>query len=292
MPRVTANGLGIEYVESGPKDGEPIVLINGLAGQLVDWPPALVASLADRGFRTIVFDNRDAGLSSALDELGVPDLPGIGAGTVAPPYSVMDMASDVVGLLDALGIDSAHLLGASMGGVVAEAVAFDHPARVRSLNLAMTAGMHPVLEEPFRSSAMQAKPDVLDRETVIGRDTAGFMWCGGPNEVIVDETQARERAVRRYERSYRPISGMRHVAANIGLPDRRSELADLRMPTLVLHGEDDPVVPVKYGEELAAAIPGARLIIALRRGHQEEWLAEPRYVEAIVENTQRTTIDN
>jgi pimeloyl-ACP methyl ester carboxylesterase len=284
MPRIAANGIEFEYVESGPSDGEVILLINGLAGQLVDWPAGLLGALADRGFRTIVFDNRDIGLSSELDDLGVPDLAGIADGTASAPYTLVDMGHDAVALLDALGIDRAHILGASMGGSVAQALVLDHPERVRSLTVAMTSALNAFTDEPFLTSVKQAKPVERDRETVIAADVAGFRWMGAPGD-FVSEADAVTRAERRYDRSYRPAAAMRHVAAILGTPDRRAEFAAVRVPTLVLHGQDDPLIIVNHGRKLAAAIPGSRLIVAPLRGHQEDWLVE--HIDAIVENTRR-----
>jgi len=284
MPRTAANGLQLEYLERGPADGEAIILINGLAGQLVDWPDALLHGLAARGLRAIVFDNRDAGLSTELTHLGVPDLSGIVDRGEAPPYTLVDMGQDVVALLDALDIERAHVLGASMGGSIAQAVALDHPDRVRTLTVAMTAPFQPFRDEPFLSTVTQASPLERDRDTVIAGDLAGFRWLGGPG-AYVSEADARVRAERRYDRSYRPPAALRHIAAILGSPDRRAELAELRVPTLVLHGEDDPLIDVRNGRALAAAIEAARLIVAPARGHQEDWLVE--YVDDIFENTQR-----
>lgn len=287
MPRAAVKDLDIEYLELGAPDGDPMLLIMGLAGQLIDWPENVRDALVERGFRIILFDNRDSGLSSHLDDLGVPDLPGIAAGTATAPYTVSSMAEDAIGLLDALQVDSAHVLGVSLGGVIAQVVALNHPQRVRSLNLAMTSGSRAFSAEPLRSGILLTKPDRLDREVVIANDVAGYMWCGSPYEVIVDEKRARERAVRRYERSYRPSSAMRHVAAALDAPERLNDLANLRIPTLVLHGEDDPIAPIAEGRQLASAIHDSQFMSAERRGHQPEWLSEPEYADAIEANSRR-----
>lgn len=284
MARIVANGLQFEYEVRGPAGGEPILLINGLAGQLVDWPEALLAGLVARGFRTITFDNRDIGLSTELDHLGLPDLAAIAEDRMAPPYTLIDMGGDVAALLKALGISRAHVLGASMGGSIAQAFVLEYPDRALSLTAAMTAPLQAFRGEPFLTSVKQASPLARDRQEVIAADVVGFRWMGGPGQ-FVSQADALARAERRYDRSYRPRAAMRHIAAVIGSPDRRDELAGVQVPTLVLHGEDDPLIVAANGRELAAAIPNARLIVAPLRGHQEDWLVE--YVDVIAENSRR-----
>ncbi|MBN9155277.1 MAG: alpha/beta hydrolase [Microbacterium sp.] len=284
MSRIAANDIEFEYAEYGQAGGEPIIIINGLAGQLVDWPEMLLHELAARGLHVIVFDNRDAGLSTELAHLGEPDLAGVVNDALEPPYTLVDMGDDVVALLDALDIEKAHVLGASMGGSIAQAVALDHPDRVCTLTVAMTTPFRPFRDEPFLSTVTQASPVERDRDTVIAGDVAGFRWLGGPGG-FVSEADARVRAERRYDRSYRPRAALRHIAAILGSPDRRAELGRLDVPALVLHGEDDPLIDVRNGRALAAAITGARLVVAPLRGHQEDWLVE--YVDDIFENTQR-----
>lgn len=284
MPQINVRDLEIAYEERGPADGEPMLLIMGIAGQLIDWPEPVLDALTRRGFRLILIDNRDAGLSTELTGLGVPDLAAIADGTVAAPYTAVDMAQDAVGVLDALGLDSVHILAVSMGATVAQAIALDHPERVRSLALVMSAPLEPLRFEPFRSAMAAARPVFREREVAISTDTAGFLSCGSPREQIVDEAAARRYAERRYDRSYRPEAGMRHVAVVLGAPYRLAELASIRIPTVVLHGDDDPVVPLAEGRKLSEAIPGSRFLVAERRGHQPLWLAEERYADAIAQN--------
>lgn len=280
MPRMSTPTVEIEYEEHGPPSGAPLLLVMGLSGHLIDWPRSVVAGLVDRGFRVVVFDNRDAGLSSEMVDAGIPDLAALLDGSGQTPYLLSDLAGDAFALLDGLGIDRAHVLGASMGGMVAQEMALASPDRVLSLVLAMTSA-----NNPFRGESGQAllalSPDRLDRQSVIANSVLQFHASGSPALQLVSDEEAVANATRRYDRSYRPAGTMRQVAAILGSPDRSRALTRLDVPTLVLHGRDDPLIEVGEGRNLAALIPGASLVVADERGHQLVWLSEPLYLDAM-----------
>jgi pimeloyl-ACP methyl ester carboxylesterase len=269
MSSVRANGLTIEYEEFGPTEAPPILLVMGLGMQLVAWPDSLCEALAGRGFRVVRFDNRDVGLSTRMPSRGrlattaalaraLVRLP------VRPPYTLDDMARDAAGLMDALKIGAAHVVGASMGGMIAQILAAEHPERVKSLTSIMSA---PSRVSP-RPKVLRAllRPMPRDREAAIRRMNAFFRLVGGSQYPPTDAelTAKVDRSVRR---SYRPDGFARQLIAIEAAPSRIPMLGRVRAPTLVLHGSDDPLVPPSGGKMTAAAIPGARLRIVPGMGH-------------------------
>jgi len=269
MTSVRANGITIEYQEFGPPDAPPILLIMGLGMQLVAWPDSLCEGLAARGFRVVRFDNRDVGLSSRMPSPGplattamltraVLRLP------VRPPYTLDDMARDAVGLMDALGIAAAHVVGASMGGMIAQILAAQHPDRVKSLVSIMSSPAR-LMPRPKVVRAL-LKPMPRDREQAIRRMNAFFRLVGGAGYAPTD-AELRAKIERSVRRSYRPDSFVRHVIAIGAGRSRVAMLRRVRAPTLVLHGADDPLVPPLGGKMTAAAVPGARLRIVPGMGH-------------------------
>jgi pimeloyl-ACP methyl ester carboxylesterase len=273
MPQVKANGIDIEYESFGPADRETVLLIMGLSGQLTMWPVDLCNELVARGYRAIRFDNRDVGLSTKFDAAGMPDMAAIFgavmAGKTAPaPYSLDDMAKDAVGLLDALGIKRAHIAGASMGGMIAQLVAANHPERVLSLTSIMSTTGNPALP--------QAKPEIMgllmtpapegDMEAAIQRGIKVFQTIGSPG-FPTDEKILREWITRDVKRSNYPVGVARQMAAIVSNGDRREKLKKVKAPTVVLHGADDPLVPVEGGKDTAASIAGAELRIVPGMGH-------------------------
>ena len=275
MPQAQANGLTLEYDVTGPADGEPVLLIMGLGGQMTRWPVAFVEELASRGLRVIRFDNRDVGLSSKLDAAGLPDMPGIfraiseGKPPVAP-YTLSDMAADAVGLLDALGIRRAHIVGASLGGMVAQLVAADYPDRTLSLTSIMSSSGNRELP-PAKPEAIAVLndrgPDPLkDLEGYLAHAVKGQKVVGSPG-YPADPQALRERILSDFNRCYSPAGFARQYAAAMVSPDRRPKLATIKAPTVVIHGADDPLVPLAAGEDTAANIPGAELIVIPGMGH-------------------------
>jgi pimeloyl-ACP methyl ester carboxylesterase len=273
MPQIRANGLSFEYDITG--EGEPILLIMGLGGQMTRWSDAFVARLAARGYKVIRFDNRDVGLSQKLDAAGPPDMAAImtayAEGRAAPAaYNLSDMAADADALLAALGIERAHIVGASMGGMIAMLVAAEHPERTLSLTSIMSSTGNRDLP-PARPEAMAVlntpAPDPNhDLEGYLANAVAGARVIGSPAYPEGD-AEVRARALRDFRRCYYPVGFQRQYAAVVATGDRRPKLATITAPTIVVHGEADPLVPVEGGRDTAANIPGAELVIIPGMGH-------------------------
>ena len=273
MPTVRSNGIDIAYEERG--EGEPLVLAAGIGMQLVAWPDAFLDKLAARGLRVIVFDHRDVGESTKLKELGVPPVQKlIGRALlglpVSAPYTLFDMADDVAGLLDALGIQRAHLAGVSMGGMVAQAAVIRHGARWKSLVSLMSqpggSGARLLtVSKPF--AAMKLLGSVpRSRAEAVAKQVDFFRAVGSPG-FRRDDSLVAESAGRAYDRSFHPPGFARHFAAILATGDMRSRLRDVRVPSLVLHGADDPLIRPSHGKDTASSIPGARLKIIDGWGH-------------------------
>jgi len=283
MTTVRANGITLEYVETGQRDAPVILLIMGLGMQLVAWPEPLCEGLAARGFRVIRFDNRDVGLSTRMPSARPLATAAMMARAslrlpVRPPYSLNDMARDAVGLMDALKIDRAHVVGASMGGMIAQIVAIEHPERVRSLTSIMSTPDRPMP----RSSVLRAlvRPRPRSREMAARRMAEFFRLIAGSAYPPTD-AELRARVERSMLRSYRPDAFTRQLIAIQAAPSRVGMLRRVRAPTLVLHGDEDPLVPLAGGKKTAAAIPGARLRIVPGMGHFLPEALVPLLIEEI-----------
>ncbi len=275
MARTQANGITIEYELSGPAQGPVLLMIHGVGAQLIRWPPALIGGLETAGFRTLRFDNRDIGLSSHMDEQGLPDLAAVAAARAQGrepvlPYTLSDMAADAVGLLDGLGIAAAHLLGVSLGGMVAQVMAIEHGARVRSLNLFMTHSGNPDLPpsnpDALAILATRAPDPQRDRGAYLDHQVALNRALGSPR-YPTPEAELRTLAARAADRAYNPAGPARQLAVGRGAPDRRAWLSKLSVPTLVVSGSDDPLFPPECGRDLAASIAGAWLLELGGMGH-------------------------
>lgn len=262
--RVPANGLEIEVETDGEGAGRPtVLLVMGLGMQLVAWPRALVDALVHAGFQVVRFDNRDMGRSTWLDHLGAPNMVWEFAKhklgmPMAPPYTIQDMALDTLGVLDALGIAHAQVVGASMGGMVAQRVALAAPERVASLCSLMSSSGAAGLPGPRFAAwqAMLSRPASHALPDVEAFYVRLFQAIGSPGHPMPeDELRARIREAA--ARGYHPVGTLRQVAAIAADTGRARELARLRLPTLVIHGEDDPLVPIACGEDCARRIPGA-----------------------------------
>jgi pimeloyl-ACP methyl ester carboxylesterase len=278
MPTVTTPNTGIEifYEDHGDPAHDVILLVMGLGAQLTLWPDELVAALAGEGFRVIRYDNRDIGLSQKFEGARAPSLPiqvlrkKIGF-PAKVPYTLKDMADDGIGLLSALGIDKAHVVGASMGGMIVQLMAIHHAERLLTMTSIMSTtgnGSLPQADKP----AMQALIAPLkgtDEETLVAHGLNIVRNIGSPDsaEFPFDEPAQRERVLKNVRRSVYPAGLPRQLAAIIDDGDRTARLGAVRTPTLVLHGEADPLVKLPGGEATAAAIPGARLVTFPGWGH-------------------------
>ncbi|HEY1879336.1 MAG TPA: alpha/beta hydrolase [Caulobacteraceae bacterium] len=294
MPQIAANGLHFEYDITG--EGEPLLLIMGLGGQMTLWRDVFVAKLAARGYRVIRFDNRDIGLSEKLDHLGPPDMGAVlkayGEGRVADaPYNLSDMADDAAAVLTALGIDRAHIVGASMGGMIAQLVAADHPEKTLSLTSIMsTTGnrdLPPAKPEAMAVLGRPAPDPTKDMEGFLASGYAASKVIGSPG-YPAEEAEYRAFAKANALRSYYPVGFQRQYAAVLASPDRRAKLATISVPTLVIHGEDDPLVPIEGGRDTAANIPGAELLTIPGMGHDVPPALYDTLVEAIDGVARRT----
>jgi pimeloyl-ACP methyl ester carboxylesterase len=288
MPRVTANGLELEYETFGDPTDPPLVLIMGLSAQMTTWPEGFCNLLAEQGYHVIRFDNRDIGLSTYFDDLPKVDLPAVlGGDFTTAPYRLSDFADDTIGLLDALGIAKAHIVGASMGGMIAQQLTIDHPDRVRSLcSIMSTTGDRKVGQSTEAAMAVLLRPAAGDRETIIANAVAGRKVIGSPGyptsneELIAGATAAHDRA-------FHPAGVLRQMAAVVASPDRTEGLHKVTVPTTVIHGGDDPLVNVSGGEATATAVPGASLLIIPGMGHDLPTALWSKIADAIVANAQK-----
>ncbi len=268
IERARGNGLTIAYEALGDPADPPLILVAGLGRQLIGWPDGFLRALIDRGHFVVRFDNRDVGESTHLHDVPQPDLRASLAGDASSaPYSLSDMAADAAGLLDALGIDSAHLAGASLGGMIAQTVAIEHPDRVRSLTSIMsTTGERSAAQATPEALAVLFQPPARSREEAVDRAVAGARVIGSPG-FPMDEEAIRDVAARAFDRGYDPRGIARQLAAVQASGDRTEALRALRVPTLVIHGEEDPLIPATGGRATAAAIEGAELLTIPGMGH-------------------------
>lgn len=291
--RVPSNGIEIELDDQGPPGGEPVLLVMGLGMQLIAWPDELVQLLVERGFRVLRIDNRDAGLSTQLDELGVPNLAWAALRyamhlPVSAPYGIADMAADVVGVLDVLGLPAVHVCGASMGGMVSQHLAAAHPARVKSLTLMMTttgARRLPQARAHVRR-ALLARPASRREADIVEHLMRIVSLIGSPGFPPAPE-MLRERLTTAVRRAWRPAGTVRQIAAIAADGDRSALVQAIRAPTRVIHGEADPLVPVAAAHDLAARIPGAVLDVVPGMGHDLPQPLLSRFAQGIAENAAR-----
>jgi pimeloyl-ACP methyl ester carboxylesterase len=288
VPDVRSNGLEIHYETLGDPSDPPMLLIMGIGAQLIDWPAEFCAQLAARGFHVILMDNRDAGLSSALDDLGVPDVPAIIGGDMSTvAYLFSDMADDAAGLLKALDIKRAHVIGTSMGGMIAQQLVIDHPDLAASLcSIMSTTGDRTVGRATPEALAAITRPAATSRDDAITRGAAGSRVIGSPAYPASDD-ELRRRAAAKYDRSFRPAGTARQMSAIVASPDRTAALHDVTVPTVVIHGEEDPLVGVSGGRATAAAVPGAELVTFPGMGHDLPRQLWPQIIDAIVRNARR-----
>jgi pimeloyl-ACP methyl ester carboxylesterase len=261
-------GIELAYEPFGAPSDPPLLLVMGLATQMLGWPDEFCAQLAGRELFVVRFDNRDVGLSTHLDDAGAPDVPAALMGdTSSAAYTLSDMARDVVGLLDRLGVESAHVVGASMGGMIAQTLAIEHPERVRTLTSIMsTTGDPRVGGATQQALGVLLAPPARDRAEAIERTVATYRVIGSPGYKL-DEPALRERAGLSFDRGYDPAGAGRQLLAVLAADDRTERLRRLRVPTLVIHGRADPLVASSGGRATAAAVPGAELVELDGMGH-------------------------
>jgi pimeloyl-ACP methyl ester carboxylesterase len=283
---VRSNDIEIEYESLGDPGDPALLLIMGLGAQLIDWPDEFCGQLAGRGFQVIRFDNRDAGRSTGFDALGVPDVPAILQGAVdKAPYLLADLAADAAGLLDALAIERAHIVGVSMGGMIAQQLTLDHPDRVLSLaSIMSTTGDPRVGGATAEAAAALGRPPAASRAEAIAGAVASSRVLGSTGFEVTEEERLR-RATAKYDRAYRPLGTARQYAAIIASPDRTAALGTVTAPVVVIHGAADPLIDVSGGHATAAAIPGAGLVVIPGMGHDLPRGAWPQIIDAIVGNT-------
>jgi pimeloyl-ACP methyl ester carboxylesterase len=287
MPAVNANGITIEYESLGAAEAPAIFLIMGLGMQLTAWPDPFCEALFKQGFRVIRFDNRDIGLSSKMEGLGVPNLAWASVRSwlglsVHSGYLLSDMAADTVGLMDALGIRAAHVVGVSMGGMIAQMVAALYPQRTSSLTSIMSTTGSTHLPRPSGEvvKTLLSRPtNPRDPQSVVDHYMKLFGVIGSPGFPI-EETELRQRLEKSVLRSYYPAGSARQLLAIIASGDRTRLLATIKAPTLVIHGVNDPLIPVEAGKDTAAKITGAKLQLVQGMGH--DMAAWPLLAEAIV----------
>jgi pimeloyl-ACP methyl ester carboxylesterase len=272
VPQANVNGIEIEYVTEGDPSDPALLLVMGLGAQLTSWPDGFVEGLRRRGFYVIRFDNRDSGLSTKF--AGLPDIAALFTGTdlSSVSYRIEDMADDAAGLLAALGIAQAHVVGASMGGMITQAVVISHPELFLSATSIMsTTGDRAVGAPTGEAMTALLRPMATSREEAIQGSVEGSLVIGSPG-YPTDEGILRERAAAAYDRAYCPEGTVRQLGAILGSPDRTEGLRGVRIPFLVVHGEADPLVTPSGGAATAAAVPGSRLLTFPGMGHD---LPEP-----------------
>jgi pimeloyl-ACP methyl ester carboxylesterase len=288
---VDAGQVTLAYETFGSPEDPPLVLVMGVASQMLAWPDGFCELLADAGFHVIRFDNRDIGLSTHLRELGVPDLLSLLAGDGGPrtaPYLLSDMADDTAALFDALGLDRVHLVGLSMGGMIAQEVALRHGHRLASLASLMSTPSATVGEPTPEAQAALLAPSVTTAEEAAERAVATYRVVGSPGYPL-DEQWLRATSEEAFRRSNDPAGVVRQIAAVLASPDRRPGLRSLAVPTLVIHGEDDPLIQVEGGRETAAAVPGSRLVVYPGMGHDLPESLWPAIIGEIVDHARASS---
>lgn len=276
MPRAHNNGIEIEYDTFGDPGDEALLLVMGFTAQLIAWNEKLCQAIADKGYYVIRYDNRDCGLSTHLDGVTV-DIPALfaarasGSDLPAVPYTLSDMAADGMAVLDALGIDRAHIAGASMGGMIVQTMAIEHPRRIHTVTSIMSTTGEPDVGQASpdaMAALMQAPP--TERAAAIDASVAASKLFSSPR--YFDDAAVRARAAASYDRAFYPEGASRQMAAIVASGSRVEGLRDVRLPFLVLHGRADTLIEVSGGERTAELVPGANLVVLNDMGHD---LPEP-----------------
>jgi pimeloyl-ACP methyl ester carboxylesterase len=291
MPNVRANGITIEYEEFGRRGATPLLMIMGLGCQMVMWDERACKELADRGFRVIRYDNRDVGLSTKFNDRCPDPAPLIfdllQGKSIDPPYTLDDMAEDAAELLQTLGIPSAHIVGASMGGMIAQLLAIDHPDQVLTLTSIMSTTGNPDLPQPKPEvMAVLLQPSPTERQAAIEHELRVWRTIAG-TAFAFDEVRMRELVALSYDRDPDATGTARQLLAIMTAPSRKDALRSVTKPSLVIHGDADPLAPLAGGFDTAEAIPGAKMLVIEGMGHELPEGAWPRVIGGIVELTRR-----
>jgi pimeloyl-ACP methyl ester carboxylesterase len=290
MPTAHVNGVDIEYVTDGDPADPPLLLVMGLGGQLIAWPQGFVDELQARGFYLIRYDNRDCGLSTKFE--GMPDIAAMlfGGDGSSAPYHVEDMADDAAALLVHLGIDRAHLVGVSMGGMITQALVIRHGEQfLTACSIMSTTGDRSVGAPKGEAVTALLRPVATSRDEAIEASLEGSRVIGSP-KYPSDEALLRGLAAAAYDRSYCPEGTARQLGAIFASPDRTEGLHGVRMPFLVIHGEDDPLVTLSGGQATADAVPGSKLIAIPGMGHDLPEALWAEITDAIVANTELAAV--
>jgi len=268
----SVNGIRIAYEVFGRPADRPLLLIMGLGSQMVQWDESFCRRLAEKKYRVIRFDNRDIGLSTHFDRMRIPDPVEVARALLqgenpALPYTLLDMAADAVGLIEALGLQNAHVVGESMGGMIAQLMAIHYPRRLRTLTSLMSTTGAPALPPPSAEVIeILQRPFPTDRDRYIDAFAEAVAILNGP-KIPVDGALTRKWAIESYERGLNPAGVARQYAAVVAAEDRTRKLNTVNVPTLVIHGDADPLLPVPCGRATAEAVPGAKLHIVSGMGH-------------------------
>ncbi|MCK9197928.1 MAG: alpha/beta fold hydrolase [Syntrophales bacterium] len=295
MPNVTANGIRIEYDTFGDSSFPALLLIAGNGAQMIVWDAEFCELLAKAGLFVIRFDNRDAGLSTKFDEAGIPDImaaikAAMEGKTVESAYTLDDMADDSVGLLNALGIGKAHICGASMGGMIAQVISYRHPKYALSLTSIMSTTGNPDLPYgKLDAIAAVVAPAPEERKAYVEHFVNVWRRIWSPGFPF-EEDRVRTFMEKSYDRSYCPQGMARQNTAVIASGDRRSLLSSIKVPTLVIHGADDPLIPVEGGKDTARVIPGASLLIINGMGHDMPKKVWSEIADAISHHTAQAKV--
>lgn len=285
---VGPSGIEVAYERFGDPQAPPVLLIMGMAVQMLGWPEGFCAELVANGVQVIRFDNRDIGLSSHFPDAPTPDVQAALDGDwSSASYTLSDMAADAVGLLDVLGLDSAHIVGLSMGGAIAQTMAIEYPGRVRSLTSMMsTTGDLAVGQAKPEALRTLAGPPPVSRQDAIDQMVRAVRALGSPG-FETDEAAVADRAGRSYDRAHDPLGVARQAVAFLASGDRTERLRSLDVPTLVIHGADDPMCDVSGGRATAAAVPGAELVVFDGMGHDLPRALWPEITSLITNLVQR-----
>ena len=284
MPTINVDGVTLDYDRRGDADGPTLLMIMGLGAQRITWPDELLDDLAGRGFNVVSFDNRDAGASSWLDGPSIAasqlEQAFVGVPVTDAPYTLDDLARDALGLLDGLGVEVAHVVGASMGGMIAQHLAFTYPSRVRSLTSIMSTTGDSAVGQPTEEAfeVLLTRPP-MDREGFVEASVRSGRIVG--SATLFDEARVRERAGRTWDRGVNPSGTGRQLYAILADRDRTERLAEVRVPTLVIHGRDDSLIHMSGGEATADAIPDAKLLVVDEMGHDLPLPLIPTVADAI-----------